>query len=81
MTPRQEWEHGRYLKEARKNTMYFRALTEADFVIQLSHVYNNEPLDFPLARISRAFPNFQRKCNLCLRNNINPEKINLYKER
>jgi len=65
--------HGRFSKHARKKNFNLpRALTIADFESQIMRVYNAEPLDIPLARLSRHFPQFQAKCNLCLLNNIHP---------
>jgi len=66
--------HGRFSKQARSKDFNLpRALTIADFETQLIRVYNGEPLDIPLARLSRHFPNFKAKCDFCLLNNTHPK--------
>lgn len=68
--------HGRFSKNARREKHNIpRALTIADYEVQLMRVYEGEPLDFPLARISKRFPRFQAKCDFCLRNNTHPIAI------
>lgn len=49
-----------------------RALTPEDFQLQLARVYDGKALEIPLARLTKRFPNFQNKCDDCLRYNTHP---------
>ena len=77
MTRQKGWfKQGPFSKFARRKELHLpRALTIDDYETQLMRVYNDEPLDFPLARISRRFPNFKAKCMFCLENNTHPKVL------